>query len=306
MPYIYLDDENCYRPSEDLQSLFDELVIRPYEEQFGTDSPFPVETLDKVLDKGLTYFDESTRHHGYLYSPEEKVTLYCCSYMIMHLYSSYHLYSTSLIPRIECKNILFVDFGCGPLTSGIAFWAATRQSNITYIGIDRSKTMLNKAQEINRYGPNSGEPFYASEKFHLIHSYHQLPDLLNSIEIGNPDETLTIFNFCYFLQSEILNIEKLAEVLYVADVGSYTCMVYQDPVKDEFQHKWSNFKLEVITDPSQFDASGFGSQDPTQEMSLTFENLRVLPRSWSAYTVTVSYDSFNNFSYRRTIHSSDR
>lgn len=298
MPYIYLDDKNCYRPSENLWGLFEELIIRPYEEHivipFDDNPPYPSE----ILDRGRTNFDEHTPYQGRLYSPEEKVILYCGNYLPMHLYSSYHLYSTPLIPLIECQNILFIDFGCGPLTSGIAFWAATQQSNITYIGIDSSQTMLNKAQEINQYGPDreSREPFY--KNFHLIRNYNQLSELLEDIRIENLDETLTIFNFCYFFQSKILNIEKLAEVLNFTDVGGYTCMVYQDPVREAFQHKWYNFKFEVIPYHSQFDTSGFGWQDPTQEMSVVYENLRIFPQQ-PMDTVKVSYDSFNNFSYRR-------
>ena len=308
MPYIYLDDQNCYRPSEDLQGLFEELIIRPYEERLVIPPDDIVSYSSGILERGRINFDMSTLYHEHSYSPEEKVILYCCTYMPMHLYSSYHLYSMPLIPLIKCENILFIDFGCGPLTSGIAFWAATKQPNITYIGIDSSQTMLNKAQEINQYGADrdSREPFY--KNFHLIRNYNQLSKLLEDIRIENPDETLTIFNFCYFLQSktlEIVDLESLAEVLYFADVGGYTCMVYQDPVSKSFQDKWYNFKRWVITYHSQFNESGFGWQDPTQEMSVKYERLRIFPTS--THTVDVSYDSFNNFSYyRRTIHDPDR
>ena len=297
MELIHCNDDNCYSSSENLQSLFEELVIRPYEEHivipFDDNPPYPSE----ILDHGRTNFDESTLYLGRSYSPEDKVTLYCCNYMPMHLYSSYHLYSTPLIPRVECKNILFIDVGCGPFTSGIAFWAATRQSNITYIGIDSSQTMLNKAQEINQYGPdNYREPFY--ENFHLIRDYNQLPELLDSIKMGNPDNTLTIFNFCYFFQSRTLDIENLAEVVCDADVGGYTCMVYQDPVRPKFQRNWHTFKFRVIPYHSVFDASGFGCENPTQVMDVKCENLRIFPQQ-PTHKVTVSYDSFNNFSWRK-------
>ena len=284
MSYIHCDDNNYYGPSENLQSLFEELAIRPYEH---ISIPFDdkLSFISKVLDHGRTDFDEPILVDGYSYSPEDKVTLYCFNYMPLHLYSSHHLYSKPLIPWIEYKNILFIDFGCGPLTSGIAFWAATRQSNITYIGIDTSQTMLNKAREINQYGANnSGEPFY--KNIHLVRHYDKLPELLNSIEIGNPDETLTIFNFCYFFQSKMLSIKKLAKVLNSVCKNN-TCMVYQDPVWDKFQEKWHHFK-------SEFSHPGFKWQGPTKVMDVKCKNLKTHPRP--KHELEVSYDNFNNFS----------
>ena len=50
------------------------------------------------------------------------------------------------------EKVVFIDFGCGPLTSGIAFWAFARQNeHHFYLGIDSSQTMLDKAREINQY-----------------------------------------------------------------------------------------------------------------------------------------------------------
>ena len=218
----------------------------------------------------------------------------------MHLFSSYHIFKNYL-PTISDK-VVFIDFGCGPLTSGIAFWTAfARQCNITYIGIDKSNTMRNMARQINQYGPyGSGEPFY--KDFHLGRDYNGLPRFLSDEikldNLDNPDDTLVIFNFCYFLQSKTLEnqseIEKLGNVLCDADIDTKVCMVYQDPVKDKFQARWSDLKSRVITFHSMYEMSNFSWQDSTKKTVIKFDNL--WPESRSPYK-EVSYDTFNNFHY---------
>ena len=182
MPYInYVetdDNYNYYKPSDSLQNLFENKVITPLRGLLPTvaSNPNVIHDLSKtVLDRGRTNFDdfdESCQD----YTPQNKVLLYCVYYMPMHLYSSYHFY-TRHIPLIGIKNVVFIDFGCGPLTSGIAFWAAAEERNITYIGIDSAQSMLAKAREINGYGYHLEfeMPFYPDvSRFHLINK-SQLP-----------------------------------------------------------------------------------------------------------------------------------
>ena len=219
----------------------------------------------------------------------------------MHLYSSYHIFTTKLFLPVSSK-VIFVDFGCGPLTSGIAFWGATRgprQIDITYVGIDSSQTMLSMAQKMNQYGPDGSdggnEPFYKDA--HLISNYSMLPQLLDglNVNVGNSGDTLIIFNFCYFLQSNTFrdpsNIEKLGELLESSNyLGAKICVVYQDPIGRKFQERWHNLKSWAIPYPSAFNSSGFGWQDPTEEVRIKYDTL------WGEQnTVNVSYDIFNNF-----------
>ena len=184
---------------------------------------------ERILDKGRTNFGEW--HEG-RFSPKDKVALYCIYYMPMHLFSSYHIFTKHLTSVSD--RVLFIDFGCGPLTSGIAFWASARQSDMIYLGIDSSQAMLNKAKEINQYGPNHGsEPFFRN--FRVIDDYHKLTSLLAD-EIKKGDRTQIIFNFCYFLASKTLGIYDLSESL-TQIVKKYhqhkMCMVYQNPCPPE-------------------------------------------------------------------------
>ena len=259
MQYINLvsTDNNTYyySPSENLKRLFQDLVVKPLSESHPDVivNPSMILSLSRtVLDRGRTDFDEFTGD----YTPKDKVLFYCADYMPMPIYSSYHFYKTALIPLITSHNVIFVDFGCGPLTSGIAFWAASVESKrfITYIGIDTSETMRTKAGEINQCGPNPPDyrwaaQFYPDVRFYRISDYiHQLTPVLERAIIQSYGDTLIIFNFCYFLQSRTLDIGNLARVVsnFVSQHDRYKfSIVYQDPIRDDFQKKWYEFKNQM-------------------------------------------------------------
>ena len=234
MSYIRCSDNYSspyYIPTENLRGLFKDRVVQPFEDHLRTTSwinlvknkDFEYHTK-KILDQGRTNF--GVWYEGL--SPKDKVALYCIYYMPMHLFSSYHIFTKHLTS--VSNRVVFIDFGCGPLTSGIAFWASARQSDMIYLGIDSSQAMLNKAKEINQYGPNQGrEPFF--KNFQVIDDYHKLTSLLADY-IKKGDRTQIIFNFCYFLASKTIDIGDLSECL-TQIVEKYhqhkMCMVYQNP-----------------------------------------------------------------------------
>ncbi len=302
MPYInYVETDNnynYYKPSNNLRNLFENLVIIPLRESLPVETNEYERDLDwnykdglrrRVLDRGSTDFDTSSSYQNKVYTPEHKVLLYCATYMSMHLYSSYHLYSVHLMKHrhvIESENIVFIDFGCGPLTSGIAFWAAAGQCNITagqhnitHIGIDISQTMCNKAAQINQYGPfGYTDPFYIKpfyENNYLIKNYNDLPQLLNDIEKGNPTDTLIIFNFSYMLAQVTFqgDINRLINVLHdIVQVNRHykIGMVYQNIEGGD--ENWNNLKTEIINYP-YFPLLIFTAQNDTETMHVKYERL---------------------------------
>ena len=137
--------------------------------------------------------------------------LYCCYYMPMHLFSSYHVFTKHL--TLVSDKVVFIDFGCGPLTSGIAFRAAfAKHSDITCISIDESEAMRKEAERINTYG-YEGTRFF--EKGKLTPNCKKLFEDLDDY-IVNGDRTQIIFNFCYSLASKTLHTEELS----VADLSN--------------------------------------------------------------------------------------
>ena len=238
MSYILCYNDNYYKPSESLEGLFKNLIIQPFEHnlpELARDvrnrRPKYWEDIARILEQGQNNFDELSfdKLSNRYYSPRDKASIYCVHYMPMHLFSSYHIFKNYL-PLIN-DRIVFIDFGCGPLTSGIALWAFAQQHDIIYLGIDSSQVMLDKAQKINEYGPDGWKPFFDKDKFELTCTYDSLTGLLDKY-IEHGDRTQIIFNFCYFLASPTLDISNLSNVL-IQTMREYNqhkmCSVYQNP-----------------------------------------------------------------------------
>ena len=261
MSYIYCSQDNHYQFIGSLQNFFEELAVQPFENHLST-LPWECHVKNQnsqyhrenILKQGRTNFNE----HFEGLSPEDKVLIYCIYYMPMHLFSSYHIFTNSSFPPVGDK-VVFIDFGCGPLTSGVAFWAFGRWSRIVYLGIDSSQAMLDKAKEINTYGPDSWNSFF--QEFELMRDHNHLIRLLDKY-IGKGTSTQIIFNFSYFLASETLNIENLSNVL-IRIVEKYSqhrmYIVYQNPppplhlsLQSSFLHKnWVILKDKLLMFRSQ-------------------------------------------------------
>ena len=290
MSYIHCYNDNYYKPSGNLSRLFEELVVRPFEEH-----PSPQPWIEHVVNTNHTYHrNDILQQGGANFSegfkgllPKDMVLLYCVYYLPMHLFSSYHIFMKYLTPVSD--KVIFIDFGCGPLTSGIAFWAAfAGQSDITYIGIDKSKAMRKKVLEINNY---EDEHFFT--KGGIFANCDQLHEYLDQ-DITNGDQTQIIFNFCYFLASKTLDIENLSNAL-IQIVEKYNqhkmYVVYQNPpipegytLQSSYLHKnWYFLKAKL---------SAFHSQI-TQSNTEQFRYDRLidgLPHTLSFYFDILSYE----------------
>lgn len=266
MSYIHCYHGNYYKPGENLTRLFEDLVVRPFEEH-----PSPQPWVEHVVNTDHTYHrEEILQQGGANFSegfngllPKDMVLLYCVYYLPMHLFSSYHIFRKHLTPVSD--KVMFIDFGCGPLTSGLAFWAAfAGQRDITYIGIDKSEAMLNKAREINRY---EDTPFFKGRPLSNCNQLHEFLD--QYITVG--DQTQIVFNFCYSLardtlDTENLSIENLFNVL-IEIVEKYKqhkmFVIYQNPPIPEgftletskFHENWCRLTTQLSTFQSQITSS---------------------------------------------------
>ncbi len=239
MSYIYCSPDNHYKPGESLKNLFEALIIKPFEhdlptlaEDVSNNRIYYWEDIARILRQGQSNFDETSydKPSNEYYFPKDKVSIYCVHHMPRHLFGTYHIFTNYLIPISETDKVVFIDFGCGPLTSGIAFRAFTGPCDTTYFGIDSSQTMLEKAAVINKYGPNTyREPFF--DKIALIRNSDSLIRLLDEY-IENGDRTQIILNFCYFFSSPTLDIDNLSDVL-IEIMKKYNqhkmCLIYQNP-----------------------------------------------------------------------------
>ena len=254
MPLIHRENGNTYRPGDSLKRLFKDTVVRPLKarlpvlaRRLGNYDVNERVRLD-VLDQGRADFNDpyvgpSPLNAGQIfYSAAQKVLLYCALYMPMHLYSSYHVYRTFL--SYPLVKVLFVDFGCGPLTSGIAYRAFAEQSQTAYIGIDCADEMLKKAREINQYGLGYA-PFFV--RYKPLNAHNNLPDMIEEYISDNQE---IIFNFCYFLASRSLNARHLANVL-VQLVRRYPKhpmrVVYQNPRNERLHQNWRILRRKLLS-----------------------------------------------------------
>lgn len=259
MSYIHCYDDNYYKPGESLSELFKKLVVKPFKDPDSLTQAWIDHVRNRdfkyhretILEQGRTNFDEPFKG----LTAKEKVLIYCFHYMPMHLFSSYHIFTKHLGP--VSTKVIFIDFGCGPLTAGIAFWAAfAGHRDIIGICIDKSKAMRNKAEEINRGG---GTHFF--RKGWLTSNCNQLDEYLDKY-IARGDQTQIIFNFCYFLASKTLDIENLSNAL-IQIVEKYNqhkmFVIYQNPpipqgfsLQSSYLHKnWYFLKTQLSAFHSQ-------------------------------------------------------
>lgn len=288
-----------YTPSDSIRELLEDLVKQPIENHPRTPawerevlSPNNADIYyrhphhrNTILEQGSTNFDEGFKG----LTPEDKVLLYCAYYMPMHLASSLCVYRmheqtfTSLLTSVSSQAV-FIDFGSGPLTSGLALWELfNRELNTIYLGVESSRVMCDKAGEINQYGPSQyGKPFF--NKLELICDFRTLPELLDDI-IAEGNKSPIIFNFCYFLANPNYNVTDLSNVM-VRIVEKHKernmCIVYQNPKSGRFHGNWEILKTYL---------SGFRTIIHSNVLTFCYERLT----ESRSQTLNVYYDILCNW-----------
>jgi superfamily I DNA and/or RNA helicase len=240
---------NIYEPEQNFASAFDNVVIQQIKADIRTQYPHILYGYtndyirNNVIEYGRTNFDQATLEH----SSADKVNLYCYYNMRKHYFSSVAIYkSFDDYFRIAFTNsnnrITFIDFGCGPLTSGLAFqqsFVSIPNFHFDYVGIDISTAMLNKAKEFSETGL-----FSRDTKFQFAKSLNEISkDYFDSI---NTLPSLIVLNFCYLFGN--LNkeeTEKLANQINKL-IDSYATSrfvaVYQNSALENRNRWWNLFK----------------------------------------------------------------
>lgn len=201
-----------------------------------------------LLDQGRANFDEALNG----VSGKDRSLLYCYYYMQMHLSSSFVLIGN--IKVIIAKNIqakkevIFVDFGCGPLTSAIALRKHFPEEDLKlhYIGIDTSKEMIAKAKIFQNYE----DLFSDSQKFYWLDDYNNLLELLKTIKSPTDDVSL-IFNFSYFFASHTVIAEEVANVTKESlklFENVPLLILHQNPNNSDLNVKWNEFCTFVLNE----------------------------------------------------------
>ena len=125
------------------------------------------------------------------YTPKENVLLYCYWNMrkyfisMQHIFLSHKTFFLSKFQNTE-ERIVFIDYGCGPLTASLAFnnvFKTETSRKVHYLAVDVSKSMLDKARQFSESGAfkvidtfdlceglDKSNPAYYRDEFALPHT----------------------------------------------------------------------------------------------------------------------------------------
>ncbi len=253
--------------SDALKELFEEHFLHPANTLFAISKigdptnykPYSPEAIaiknahrKTIIDFGRSNFKKKTNG----LTPAQQVDLYCYYYFQLHFSSSYAFYaqeSEFLKSFINNKPVLFMDIGCGPFTSGLAFnqWTnnfdilnSNRHSLYCY---DTSKAMIEKAASVAQKIPNDN---YRGGRLNWkINEESKLG--FNPKEFIN--EYVVILNFSYLFGSETVNVNDM--VTYTNDLVHQFCnnernnrqliILQQNPDYESLNKKWWEYKSQL-------------------------------------------------------------
>lgn len=202
--------------------------------------------LNDVLQRGKTQFDEKYKN----LSPSDKVLLYCYFNMKKHFFTSVAVFSKmwkSLQEIFGNKNYfpVFIDLGCGPLTSGLALAELFKEKTgeallVNYVGIDISDAMINKAKEFSQ-----SDLFHPDTNFSFYKSWNDITndELFSLAGKNNP----------FFLNASYLFANLSPKIVddLVIFVKKLVCefknvhFIFQNPDRVDRNEGWEGFKKQL-------------------------------------------------------------
>jgi len=200
---------------------------------------------DNILDNGRADFD--TDSDGL--TGMQKVDLYCYYYFQMHCASSFQFYLNEtefLQETLANRAVWFIDIGCGPFTSGLVFNSWLKQYapvgiSANYVGIDISKNMLTKAEQILESTPNLrfNEYFFLNNK----------NEALGTINENGEQEIVIILNYSYLFASTSLDVQDFLQFtnsLRESYPQARFIIFQQNPRRPDLNEKWEEYKSQLV------------------------------------------------------------
>lgn len=263
--FNYFDKEETiegklFMPDKEFKSVFEEIIINPLKFDKRTIN-YPDNILgqsndfirNNVIEYGRTDFDKVFAYQTNLFSQEfsvkDKVILYCYYNMRKHYFSNLAVFESFeeffKIEFIQTSNrVTFIDYGCGPLTAGLAFnqFAKKHIENFyfNYFGVDISNGMVDMAKTFSTtklFNENSTFQFFQDFKDLKANVYDEIFRVSNVVILNfsylfanlNPEQTIELAN----------NINQLVEMY---PLNKYI-VIYQNPVNK--YHNFVKFKKEL-------------------------------------------------------------
>lgn len=236
-------------PSDIVEEIFRDDINKLIQKLPGTYNHLEPMGLDsktirgEILDYGKTNFDEN---YNTKITAEIKTLFYCYYNMKKHFFTSYAVFKkiwVSIKKTFTDSSFkpVFIDLGCGPLTSGLAigdlFHSETSQKiNFTYIGIDISNAMIDRAQSFSKK-----ELFVQDHSFFFYNNWNQIPSSILKKAAGSNNPF--IINASYLFASNSVDEKDLAIfVTKLTGVYKNVHFIFQNPDRTDRNTKWENFK----------------------------------------------------------------
>jgi hypothetical protein len=185
-------------------------------------------------------------------SADEKVLLYCYFNMRKHFFTSSFVFekiyeSLRAVFNDPEKTVVFIDLGCGPMTSGLAladlhFEKTGSKLNLNYVGVDIAQAMISKAERFLSYDIFSEA---SDSAFALSWNAISKPKLKSLVGLDNH----IVINASYLFASSTLDEMDLAAFVKSL-VRKYSTskiyFIYQNPHRSDRNQKYLDFKAELI------------------------------------------------------------
>jgi hypothetical protein len=237
-------DQKEYVPSVFIEALFKKNFLNYVREKSKPTFPSYLfghhkETvIYNIIKQGQANFDEPYEN----LQPKDIVKLYCYFNMRKHYFTSLSLFERSAILDHFYNaggHIHFIDIGCGPATSGLAFLEYLRQDDdvpvaFDYYGVDISAAMKQEADLML-----TNEMFHSDNKKIFKSNISEIDlDFFN-------DATCIILNSCYVFASGSLEVEKI--VTFVNELRKKyplkpKYLLFQNSNKRKLNTKYIEFK----------------------------------------------------------------
>jgi DNA replication ATP-dependent helicase Dna2 len=240
------------RPSVEFLTAFAKNVLKPIKEDPRTDTfparPWGVDgdfCRTVLIQFGLGSFDREIKNErlGLSFSARDQVNAYCYLQMRKHYFAARQYFSQAKAVFARDKPVIFLDIGCGPLSTAIAFQEVWQNEGFTnevfFIGLDRSEAMRQKAAE---FGKDEG--LFPRQEPAICRSFAEVFSLIREKTAG--EQHLIVLHYSHFFASPWLEptLHAAEEILPLlsAHPQAEFLLTYQNSPKPAANVKYELFR----------------------------------------------------------------
>ena len=208
-----------------------------------------------ILDYGATDFDKKFYPNDAAEKEHYKTDYYMSHYLHMHILQNLGALKYCFKNKIP-RSSLFVDFGCGPMTAGLALAdilseeTSDHKIQTSYFGIDASRNMVAKAKSIN-----AEYNLFAPEHFEIVQDTgfdsRKIPQSFSEVQTA-----VLLLSFVLAPNTyKSGDVRKLANKwsTYIQNLSGCkeTIIIYLNPNHNNFHGNWHLFKKTMLAENSE-------------------------------------------------------